>query len=564
MQYSNNIINNQILFLNFSDSIDHTVQDIVSFNNRIEDINYIDKFSGFFFNIRNITKVELENFLVFYGADINMLMDPVFMRNILVFFSYFLNESILSYVMTIVTLPELYLLFNNKLLGKSSIIKISTNFNNNIRIEVYRFFLTFRLKYKFLNLKRFKSLILSTVFFFDDNNSLYHYYYFNNKKNYDWDLEERRQYKEFYNDLLQGKMGFLDLLYLKVDNLVYNLYNLNQVLANYAYTYENNKVIFKYFDMVNKVVRLPYKLSYKLYLNSLVSYFFFLHEIITFFRYYMFIFFLLCVKNVSISVILKYYKYFKMQFNNMVIFYKIYYNKFYSLICNIIYLLYNYIRKYIYLLLNGNDRNIYYFLFLNFQYFLLKFFNLIQLFIIKEKITFNGETIVWNFNTFLFNKLKNMVSIGNFEDLLNLRQSTLLVEDNALYTSRLLNSLMNTSKLPFFFKFFFYLYKFRLSFNFIYVHFYSKYIYKLFTLRTYYYYDLDYLKDGSLIIKNTLLTHFNITFNNIISYCVNTYLQLMAFSQFKQILVIFPIKFKSLFLPQAFITSAVIDDFFFY
>ena len=576
-----------LLYLNLSDSIDHTVQEGLSFIDRIEDVRYMDKFAGFFFNLRNITKIELENFLMFFGADVIMLNDKVFMKNILSFCSVFGNEALLYYFMSMVTMPELYLLLSNELLNKSILIKLVINFNKNVRIETYRFFLTFRLNYKFLNFKRFKSLIMSNAFFFDDNSSLYHYYYFANKKIYDGDIEERQAHRVFFDGLLQERMSFFDVLYLKVDNLIYNLYNLNQLLKNYSYSYNINKVVFSYYNnyiIDKKKIKLPYKLEFNLYMNNIMSYFLFLHEIVSFFRYYIYVFYFLGHKNISMKLKLKYFKYFKFQFNEMIIFYKTYYKNFFYLIVENIYLLYNYVRKYIYLHFNKKNEVIYLNFFFKFQFILLKLFNLLKITLLKQKLSFDSKNIVITFNSFIFNKLKVMVPIGNFDELLNLFQfKDLLIQKDQLYISNILDKIIVNVKLPFFFKLllvlinnksntFFYnqVFKFGLLYN------YFKYFCKFFTLRTFYYFDYSNInlelinndfnntnRDIFQITTDWLINIVNMNINSLITGFIMLYSTVTTFMQFKQLAIIFPMKVKSLFMPHKFRITAVIDDFFF-
>src|SRR5579875_1902327 len=243
----------------------------------IDSLKNFNRFSGFFYNIRMITKSELINFLMFWGFDSTMINVIYFM----------LNSSV----------SELYYIFSNRFLSKVQIYQMVNKLNRSIELECWRFYVIClfnnKEKYsKFINFIDFKKLILSNVFFFDDFRVFYNYKLLIKSKN---DLEIYSDEQRFFNDLFYRRTNFLEIIELLFDNFVYNLLNVLNFISYMRYTEHYNYYKFLYLKLQNKGLCFKYdRYNYKfIEFNYFLS---ILHELFCFFRLYIYKFYFL-IKN---------------------------------------------------------------------------------------------------------------------------------------------------------------------------------------------------------------------------------------------------------------------------
>lgn len=312
MVYNNNYMNNY-MYLNISDSynIRPSQDEIIR-----EESDYVfDLVSGFFYNLKNVTQSELKNFILFYGGDIVWLSDKYYLKMLSFFISLFYNEAILLLFIKHILLDELYMLLSNKLMTKIFLVNIMKGFNDRLVLEMYRYFLSYRVFYPTMKFIAFKNFIISRAFFFDSEKLHYHYFFF--MKQYLVGFEKLYFYENYsliLDKFYMDRLSILNIIEYFIDNLIYNLHNYLLIIKNTLYTYEFNFVKFKFLKTCQypNFIQLDKVNRFTLYLNSLIFDLYLLHEIISFFRFYLYNFYqLLMIKNISYILVYKYYKYFR-------------------------------------------------------------------------------------------------------------------------------------------------------------------------------------------------------------------------------------------------------------
>src|SRR5579885_1567640 len=163
--------NSNDLILNFLLFETNNFRDSKCEFNWVDDLLTFNKFTGFFYNIKLITRSELINFLLFWGVDVKMLSNEIFLNNLLFCFRFFKNEVLIVYFMLNISMIELYNIYSNIYLTKACIYQMCIKLNKSIEVEIIRFYLLFffNKKYKVCDFKKFKRVVLSEIFFFDTN-----------------------------------------------------------------------------------------------------------------------------------------------------------------------------------------------------------------------------------------------------------------------------------------------------------------------------------------------------------------------------------------------------------
>lgn len=415
-----NMINNNLsinknkfsfLYFNLSDLISYDDDHHTKFS--LEEYYILDRFNGFFFNIRNITKSELENFVIFFGGDISMLSDKHFMSTLSFFFSLFYNQALIQLLMLYISIVELYVIFGSvRFNTRKSIFLLVGIFNKRISLEVYRFFLSFKDIYKCINFKKFKKYILSTAYFFDSDVKLYHYYYFMDSELYGNDIFVR-YYSNFFDNVFYERLNFLELIEYFIDLLIYSLYNLYYINNNLIFTknlisstYNNSKFIsarFIYNKYLNRI-------------NNFLIYFVFMHEVYTFLRLYLYLFLLLLKRSKNSKVLKKFINFFSFQFNKLLKFYYTIKYEYIKDIITFVVLLFREVKIYMYKCMFLPKKKFFYFykFFYNFSFFFFKSFNRVKLFFFKDLLYVDYHNVFLRYNLYLLSNLRKFNSINLF------------------------------------------------------------------------------------------------------------------------------------------------------
>lgn len=399
------------LYFNLSDLVNQTDSTNFFKHDMFEDYEHLDRFGGFFFNIKNITKNEIENFLIFYSVDIKMLEDSFFVGRLCYFFSLFYNQALILYFMKLVTIAELYMVFSNKYVSKMGIGIMLDLFNKRILLEVYRFFLTFYAVYSKLGFMDFKNFILSSAYFFDSDKFLYHYYYFISYESVGFDFFYR-YYSNFLDDVFMNRVSFLNILEYLCDSLIFNLYNNMANAVNFSITRD---VVFNEFKFLSfrflgkRQLKSLKHFKYVTFLRDLNLFFSIFHEFFAFFRFYLYLFYRLFLKKGSVRINYKFFRLFVCQYYSLIEYYNVYdFFGFFDLKI-IFFQIFFEIKLILYKLIFLNSRVYFFALFLNFNYFFLKFFNMSKFFFLKNIINLSKVSITFKYNSFLFNIfLKNL------------------------------------------------------------------------------------------------------------------------------------------------------------
>src|SRR5579885_2684113 len=377
----------------------------------IDSLKNFNRFSGFFYNIRMITKSELINFLMFWGFDSTMINDNYFLDNLIFCFKYFKSESMIIYFMLNSSVSELYYIFSNRFLSKVQIYQMVNKLNRSIKLECWRFYVIClfnnKEKYsKFINFIDFKQLILSNVFFFDDFRVFYNYKLLIKSKN---DLEIYSDEQRFFNDLFYRRTNFLEIIELLFDNFVYNLLNVLNFISYMRYTEHYNYYKFLYLKLQNKGLCFKYdRYNYKfIEFNYFLS---ILHELFCFFRLYIYKFYFLIKNGTTKVYINKLYKLFKYRFLLLLKFLKLK-NIDFEIYCILLYVK---IRKYLLLLLK--NKNMFFILLNILNIIFYKFYKLVSLQVLYKKYFFYNlsELVIILLNNLDFLKIKNRNNEINF------------------------------------------------------------------------------------------------------------------------------------------------------
>jgi hypothetical protein len=374
--------------------------------NWVDDLLTFNKFTGFFFNIKLITKAELINFLLFWGVDAKMLSNDVFLNNLLFCFRYFKNEVLIVYFMLNISISELYYIYSNVYLTKVCIYQMCSKLNKSLEIEIIRFYLLFffnnNKKYKICDFKKFKQVILSELFFFDTNDNLFFYKYLNSFTDLDFYGETE---KLLFIDVFFKRVTLLEIFEYLIDNFIYNLHNYVNIKISYQFTFSINTLKYLYlknnfYNFKEQKSTFLYNIYSSIYIYSIV------HEMFCFFRFHLLNFFYLSKNRFSRNYIYKYYKIFKFRFFLLLDFVQVRVPEIVSL-CLIFY---NFIRLLI-LKIRKVKINQYLVLFniLNLLFF--RLFHLIKFQLIYQKISSLNIFKLININIFKF--FGSTVGFGN-------------------------------------------------------------------------------------------------------------------------------------------------------
>lgn len=422
------------LYFNLSDLINQN-----DFNNfykfdMIEDYEHMDKFGGFFFNLKNITKNEIENFLIFYGSDLTMLENEKFISKIIFFFSLFLNQSIIFFFIKCITIAELYIIFSNNFITKFYINMLLSLLNKRILLEIYRFFLSFKFKYSNISFKKFKLFIISSAFFFDSNKLLYHYYYFISPEAVGFDLYYR-YYSNFLEDVFMNKLSFLNIIEYLCDSLIFNLYKINQINLNLNFSHDSNFFDFKFLKKFNNNLLVKFKYDRYLYfLKNINDYFILIHEFFIFFRFYLYIFYKLNLKlKKNFIIFYKYYKFFIYQYFKLIKFYD-FYNFFgFNQLKNLLFKFFFEIKLIIFNLIFNKKIELFNNFFFNFQFLFLKFFNNCKFSILFNFLKLNPTQLFLRYNNYilsLFLKISLSINVNSLPFSQFLFNSNIFINNN--------------------------------------------------------------------------------------------------------------------------------------
>jgi len=561
-----NIGSINFLYFNLSDLLNQNdLNNLYKFD-MLEDYEYMDKFGGFFFNIYNITKHELESFLLFFGADVSMLENNIFLKNLNFFFSLFYNQAFLVYFIKQITIIELYFIFSSIFLSKNSIILLMKFFFKKILLEVSRFFFSFKKNYKFITFKKFKLLIFSNTFFFDSNNLLYHYYYY-----IDFEHTGYFLYYQYYNDFLNSvfmqRLSFLKIMEYLNDSLIYSLHKFLTYFANIGYSKKELFLNFTFLSSFNVVQVTKNKLlkynNFQFFLVDLNFFFTILHDFIVFFRFYLYIFYLLSFKNVSKKLLYKYFYLFKSQFFKLTQFYILIYQIKFKVIETYIFFLFFEFKFFIYnFFLLGKGYNLH-FILNTCNFLILKLFNKIKFLVLYKKYLFNLNSTFIRYNLFCFNKLNvlvNGISLNSNFDFLSIlfNNYTSLIEFKPNISNSILKNLKKNLNFSFLFKenfFFFYLN----LYNFLKIIKVFNFCNFFFGLRTQYNYNLMYFSE-TFFIFNTLKL-LRLSFLNIV---FKLYIIISTISLYNILLNFYYLVEQYLYIPSNLRISNSIEEFFFF
>jgi hypothetical protein len=502
--------NNNFIYFNLSDLVNYS--DSFSYDFKmLEEYEHRDRFNGFFFNIRNITKAEIENFLMFFGGTLSMLENFLFLKNFIFFVSLFYNQSLLFFFMFLTNINELYSLFSNNSLSKISIKFFIEKFNKRVLLETYRFFLTFVNYFKKISFKKFKKYILSESFFFDSNYSLYHYYYFIDSFLIGFDLYYR-YYSSFFTNVFMERLTFLEIIEYLCDSLIYNLSNLNINLLNLNFSLQLYKNELNFLGFINYF-------NYLKYINNYLNIFVIIHELFSFFRLYLYIFFIIINKQLKKKNLYKFFKIFKKKYIYFLDFYKYYKNYFfYTILIKLFNIIQFFIFKYlISKIIKIND------IFIFYNFLKIKVFNLFRFNFLDNIINLKNKFLFIRYNNYILNLFYNFNNFVNL-NFFNFFFSYVNINKSDKSNIKLLDN--------FFFLFFkTFNFSFDIKYNF-YCHFFFKYIqyltifqnnyiYKFYTLRTFF--NFNDLKNNFIIsnLINFKLNSFINRYNFVITFFFN-------------------------------------------
>jgi hypothetical protein len=542
--------NIKLLYFNLSDLI-YLNDDSISRFDSIEVYEHVDRFSGFFYNLKNITKSEVENFLIFYGANLQMINDIKFINNLIFFLSLFYNQAILYFFMLQITILELYMLLNNDI-NKQTLQLIMLIFNKRLILEIYRFYLTFVNLYNFVDFKKFKVYVLSNSFLFDSH-FLYHYYYFIDYSVEGYNLKYRL-YTHFLENVFMKRLSFFEIIKLLCDSLIINLTNLLYINKNYLFTLNlfNSKYKFLNIFKNNKLNN-----CYNNYIQHILNFFKYLHEIFVFFRYHLYNVYLILLYNKK-KFLLYYIKLFKLQFFNLL---KFFYNLIYfnNILLNICLFFFNEIKIYIYKCFLKNSKKVFlYNYYISFQFFFYKIFNVCKYYFYNKSLlnSLNIYDIYIKYNLYVYNFLKkNNINVFFYDFFF--QYNTI---NNNINNKNYLFEIYLNNKINFNFKLNYFIYnnivQSKIIFNIS--DFFKNFLTKR-TLNIYYNYIIGHNKSFSVnfynyidIIKNK----FNIKYHSFINLYIN-------FSLYNVILQLHEVYKYYLYLPIFFRIKSEIEDFFF-
>lgn len=469
-----------ILYFNLSDFLNQT--DLHNFYtyDRLIDVEYVQKLGGFFFNIKNITKHEIENFIIFFRGDISMLENSNFIKNLIYFFSLFYNQALILYFMNLISIIELYHIFSLKMVSKSQINILMTFFNKRIILEVYRFFLTFSSKYLKISFSKFKNFILSETFFFDSNKFLYHYYYF-----LDSELEGFYMYyyylDQFLDNVFMGRLSFLEVLEYLLDYLITNLYFIMQIYKNLQYSFGNysNQLFYlsknKLFNFEKNKSNLTLGIfKLKQFVINFFSYFTVLHDCFSLFRIYLYLYQVLIFKKSNYKILFKFFKLFQFDFFKLVSFYKTFLPE---SDLSFIYKLYFEFKLVFFKFFFKKDLNFFKTVYYYYYYLFYKFFNYFKLMLLYNNAFFNFNNVFLRYNSFVYlNFLKKTNFVVNNDFLRMFSQFSLLFDyiplnsfvlGEKFYSFDFFMQILNNQNFSFFIKKNIYLNIIKSNFNFI-------------------------------------------------------------------------------------------------
>jgi hypothetical protein len=552
----NNNNNNKINFLyfNLSDLINYDEDNYFAYS--LDEYYTLDRFNGFFFNIRNITKSELENFLIFFGGDISMLYDRKFMINFSFFLSLFYNQALIVLLMLYINVIELYVIFSSiRFNMKRSIFYLVSIFNKRVLLEVYRFFISFCDKYKFINFGVFKNFILSTAYFFDSNVKLYHYYYFMDSELYGNDIFVR-YYSNFFDNVFYERLSFLELVEHFIDLLIYNLYNLYYINNNLVFT---KMLVCNTFNHMNFLGTKFIYNKYLNYINNFLNYFVFIHEIYVFFRLYLYIFYFLLKKKLNFCVLRKFIKFFTFQFDKLL---KFYYTIKYIYIKDVIsfaIFLFHEIRVFLYKCIFLTKKRVLFFckFFYNFFFFFFKSFNSVKLFFFRELLYVDYNVIFLRYNLYLFTNLRKLNSINLFGLNCLFQYGLLNLNLYKFKESDFCKKLIKSPLFSFEFKLFNFLYYYKDSLELLNSYVFSKlnlvlFFYNIYTFRTFENYNFYKCKN----VNKWSFFEFFKKYGNIMLLSFNFSLYDVVIKRFYNIT-------QYIYIPLVFRIKAEMEDFFF-
>lgn len=473
------LLNNfDILYLDGSSEYLEHYSDMYAFDPDIKNLDILDsKFCGFFYNLRLITRSELINFLSYYEVDSEIIADTDFLKKLSYFYSLFYNEAMIIYFSQMVHISELYMLFTSSRVTEYQLYVLLKHFNKRVMLEIVRLFLTFikisGVGNKSQNFMEFKNYVLSNVYLFDSFEYGLHYKAYKHAAvaygGEDYELMHVSGH--WYASLFEERIGFLDLLDLMIDNLVYNLYNLGNVNKNYSvsffnlssfltklystFNYRANVKLFNY--NVNSLSLVNYAFNINLYLNSFMYYFFLLHEVFTFFRYYLYVLYLLTKRKSGYNVYKKIFSLFKKEFFVLVNYFKMFMSTFYEDVKIFIYVLFNEFKVFFYKFLLSLKLNIsssligsreLLLLFFKFQGLFLHFFNLLKFSFFFKKIS-KITSMTLNMNSYFYTQLKKstvkMSGLDFFNDLFEFKTIDLTISSNKKEYDFLINIFKNVN-----------------------------------------------------------------------------------------------------------------------
>jgi hypothetical protein len=190
--YSTNILN-----LNIGDLIslgnDSIYDESALF---VKQNNFLKKVSGFFIHSKNISKKEIQTFLIFYGYSNEYILDVNFLKRLAFFFSYLKIEVLIVYFMEFIDSKELYFLFGSSVNSLFIFYKLAIILVRRYELELLRFYFIFFSKIdknETFSFEIFKNLIGRVLVFLIDTSvySAVHYkvsiidmfkFYIKNKK----------------------------------------------------------------------------------------------------------------------------------------------------------------------------------------------------------------------------------------------------------------------------------------------------------------------------------------------------------------------------------------------
>jgi hypothetical protein len=418
---------------------------------------HFNKVKGFFFNLKCITLLEIENFLFFYNVSLVITNNILFKKKLIYFFSFFFNESLIYLFFTLITIEELYFLFSNKFFSFLVLFKLIKNFNKLFFyqiIKLYIYFFNLKNLFIFKNFIELKTFLLTSVYYYDNNKYLYNYFV----SNLNLDLLKKKINNLYFyenimiflfNNYIYKFLSFYDIILLYLKNLIENIYKIFDYYLNNYYTLGFFKNYINFLNLKNeKFLKLNF-------VNSYYSFFFFLHEVNLIFKIFWILFlkiflylkfkkidkkrlvfkFLLWKLRVNLFSFLNFYK-LKLNVNNFQFFYMY------------IVILYNFFRKLIFI-------NFFFFFNFNFfkflNYFLIKFLNYILYKSSFYSNFFNNFIYVYSdFFLLNFSKYFSFLNIFNFSDFFNYKNLKKKKELNACFFFKNLSISVEFKKILFF------------------------------------------------------------------------------------------------------------------